>query len=444
MGALSLLDDAAGILGRSGRRGFGRVKQVATDNKTVGGALDFRSEAEQLLQNRQITTAEFNRTQLDPTHQPLRFWQTPGTETYSGTVREQTPELVRGIQQNTPEHIPAHLRASGLEGISDPQHAVLKNPDEAFAEFGKVMAVRKDKARFYAAKEAQLAKDFESWKKTGEPKLLRKNGRPASDQKGSYEAAIDAARRQSNDWNTFSPEKFLDEWIGDMAKPGYGAAEDLPGGSISGQGPLKGKQDEIVEQHHGIGNQEGADMMKQTAFINQVFKLNAWQYIAQQYKVGLGKTRGNMWNLPASIHRGEKVGLHAWLTEMGFNDYWKTLLEKNPDMTQQEIMNAIDSYFEEVFYPSLIQAENLIKAAPKKHKWKGMHLPKEVLKDAKVRLRELKNEAEFQFQHVYEGVLRGEDWAMARRGELDRVPGYTTANNVLNYSDSLSHIQSGF
>ena len=81
MGALSLLDDAAGILGRSGRRGFGRVKQVATDNKTVGGALDFRSEAEQLLQNRQITTAEFNRTQLDPTHQPLRFWQTPGTET---------------------------------------------------------------------------------------------------------------------------------------------------------------------------------------------------------------------------------------------------------------------------------------------------------------------------------------------------------------------------
>ena len=73
-----------------------------------------------------------------------------------------------------------------------------------------------------------------------------------------------------------------------------------------------------------------------------------------------------------------------------------------------------------------------------------MHLPKEVLKDAKVRLRELTNEAEFQFQHVYEGVLRGEDWAMARRGELDRVPGYTTANNVLNYSDSLSHIQSGF
>ena len=66
-------------------------------------------------------------------------------------------------------------------------------------------------------------------------------------------------------------------------------------------------------------------------------------------------------------------------------------------MTQQEIMDAVDRFFEEVFDPSLVKIESLIMNAPRKHKWKGLHLPREVLTEAKQRLADftLKTESIF-------------------------------------------------
>ena len=383
---------AGRILATAGRL----VPRVAKGVGGIAKVLD-PEEAARLLRSGRYPKAQIDLAQTRPGYRPRPFAEGGANETLAtGTrgnwiPRQEFPEAVNSLKASAEERglLPATLQNSGQLELSNPQHRVLKDPERALEELHKVNDYRLKKVQEYEEQLARLEADFATWQKDGSTPLLRKNGRPASNQKGSYTSAIDAARRLANDWRTFAPEKYLEEWIGDLAKSGYGAAEDLPGGAISGQGPLKGKLDEIVEQHHGFGNQEGADMMKQTAFMNEVFKMNVWQYIAQEYKTALGKSRANMWNIPGTIHRGEKVGLHAWLTQMGFNDYWKKLLKQNPNMSQDEIMNAIDIYFEQVFYPSLVHVENLLLGAKVKHTWKGLHLPKEVLKDAKSRLADL-------------------------------------------------------
>tara|TARA_R100001082_G_scaffold2556_1_gene2284 strand:- start:215 stop:724 length:510 start_codon:yes stop_codon:yes gene_type:complete len=128
-----------------------------------------------------------------------------------------------------------------------------------------------------------------------------------------------------------------------------------------------------------------------------------------------------MWNIPATVHRGKKVGLHAWLSQMGFDDYWKSRLAANPNMTQQEIMNAVDQYFDEVFYPSLVKVENLILGQKIKHKWKGLRLPKEVLEDAKIRLVQLEEGIRQAEAFKYEDVRNLEGFGTyAERTALDR------------------------
>jgi len=373
---------------RRGVQTAGRWSQQALDGMSVGGIDNYTAAVEEGYRLGHIPSSERTLAlNSNGSYVPKNYRQIQGT-TYNEMPKEMASEYANAVARKQGDARPATISLQeGISGIHNPKHRVLTNPDEALAELNKVQEAIQNKIQHFKAQEARLRAD----RKAGRP-LLRKDGRPASNQKQSYDQAIDFARRSANDWASTSPAKVVAEWIGDMGKPGYGAATDLPGGAISGQGPLRGKLEEIIEQHHGIGNQEGADLMKQTAFVNEVFKLNVWQYIAKQYKTGLGKSRANMWNIPASIHRGEKVGLHAWLTDLGFDDFWKKQLEANPNMSQQEIMNTIDLYFDEVFYPSLIHVENLILGTAKKYKWKGMHLPKEVLKDAKIRLAQLEEE----------------------------------------------------
>ena len=404
---------------------FGRVGKVASKaDEAVGGLLRGLDpqDAARMVQSGNYPASEIQRAIATPGYKP-RPWSIGGKNELLSTgsngnyiPTEQFAEATQSLR-NEP----------GLTGIENRMHRVIEDEQTALNALAEVKAKFEAKAQGFDAQKAQLEVQYAQWKKDGSTPLLRKDGRPASNQKDSFETAIDAARRLSNDWRTTAPEPVVAEWLDEMAKSGYGAAIDKPGGAISGQtkkskkNPLGMTLDEIIEQHHGFPNQEAADMMKQTAFVNEVFKLNAWQYIAKQYKTGLGKARANMGNIPASVHRGEKIGLHAWLTQMGFNDYWKTLLKENPNMTQQQIMNAIDIYFEDVFYPSLIQVENLVLKFPKKHNWKGMHLPKEVLKDAKRRLKELEESIRAEEALKYDDVRNLDGYgSQVERTALDR------------------------
>ena len=394
----------------------GRWSQSALDNIKVGGVKTYPEAIEEasrigLISNKQRGLALTNQGQIPQT------WRQQQGANWDGIPLEEQAEYAGSLARKPGDSRPATIALQEqLSGVSNPKHRVLTNPDEALSELNKVSDKIAERVRYFKEQESRLIAD----RKNNLP-LLRDDGRPASNQKGAYDEAIDRARRSANDWASTSPAKVVAEWIGDMGKTGYRAAKDLPGGKISGQGPLRGKLQEIIEQHHGIGNQEGADMMKQTAFVNEVFKLNVWQYIAKQYKTGLGKSRANMWNIPASIHRGEKVGLHAWLTDLEFDKFWKKRLAENPNMTQQEIMNTIDLYFDEVFYPSLVHVENLILGTTKKYKWKGMHLPKEVLKDAKIRLAQIEEEIRASEAWKFDDVRDLEGYGtQAERTGLDR------------------------
>ena len=387
MAGASLIDDALKLLKRGKKtKSFGRLTKP--DAPGIGGQRpNYMQVAETDYNSYNISSREFERVKRDPTHKPVRWDKEPNAATYNNLDAQDTERYAKYAQfeQTRRDLSPSTLKSEeGLSGVYNPKHMVIKNTEEAMNAFADVKRKLEEKANYFKAQEARLIKDRDA----GLP-LLREGGRPAGNQKKAYEEAIDRARRTANDYATTAPEPVVADWLDELAKPGYRAALDKPGGKISGQGPLKGKLDELIEQHHGFPNQEAADMMKQTAFVNEVFKLNVWQYIAQEYRTGLGRSRSNMWNIPATVHRGEKVGLHAWLTQMGFDDYWKKRLAANPNMTQQEIMNAVDQYFDEVFFPSLVKVENLILGQKVKHKWKGMRLPEEVLKDAKVRLVQL-------------------------------------------------------
>jgi len=404
----------------------GRWSQSALDNIKVGGVKTYPEAIEEasrigLISNKQRGLALTNQGQIPQT------WRQQQGANWDGIPLEEQAEYAGSLARKPGDSRPATIALQEqLSGVSNPKHRVLTNPDEAIAELNKVSDKIAERVRYFKEQESRLIAD----RKNNLP-LLRDDGRPASNQKGAYDEAIDRARRSANDWASTSPAKVVAEWIGDMGKTGYRAAKDLPGGKISGQGPLRGKLQEIIEQHHGIGNQEGADMMKQTAFVNEVFKLNVWQYIAKQYKTGLGKSRANMWNIPASIHRGEKVGLHAWLKDLGFDSFWKKQLAANPNMTQQEIMDTIDLYFDEIFYPSLIHVENLVMGSTKKFAWKGMHLPKEVLKDAKIRLVQIEEEIRASEAWKFDDVRDLEGFGtQAERGALDTRVEQVIGNDV--------------
>jgi len=402
MAGASLIDDALKLLKRSKKtKSFGKLKKP--DAPGIGGQRpNYMQVAEIDYNSNNISKREFARVQQDPTRKPVRWDKEPNAATYNNLDAQDTKRYAEyaKFEQTKRDLAPSTLISEeGLSGIHNPKHIVIKNTEEVLNNFAEIKRKVDEKSEFYRIKEAELEEQYKQWQKDGSTPLLREDGRPASNQKSAFEQAKDSARRLSNDYKSGAPEAVVKEWLDELAKPGYRAAVDKPGGKISGQGPFKNKLDQLIEQHHGWPNQEGADMMKQTAFVNEVFKLNVWQYIAQEYRTSLGRSRSNMWNIPGTVHRGEKVGLHSWLTQMGFDDYWKSRLAANPNMTQQEIMNSIDQYFDEVFYPSLVKVENLILGQKVKHKWKGMRLPEEVLKDAKVRLVELE-----------EGIRQAEAW----------------------------------
>ena len=412
---------------------FGRFAQQADGG--VGGASQAFNpieEATELHRTGQISTREMNSSIANGTT-PKRWNELDGTNTYNSLEKGEVSEYARAIQQkhNAIEPTRTTPIPKELEGISNPRHIAVGQ------EYGEIL----ETTQKFSAKQAERVSYYENLAKTIEDKYnrgelhVRADGSSRKIKRGDFEKF----KRRANDWKSSPLEAQINEWVDSLqARTGYKnrAMMDKPGGPVSGQAGLDVNQ--IIEQHHAIGNAEGGALFSQTEMLSDLFKLNAWQYVAQTYKTSFGKTAANMWNLPKQIHFGKKVGLHAWLTDMGFDTFFRDLLKKNPNMSQQEIMDSIDRYFEEIFDPSIIKAENMIMGWPKKHKWKGIHLPKEVLKDAKQRLTDFTLYEEARFDPIMEGIQRGEGWALQRRGQLDSQEGYVTARNLLGENRALS------
>ena len=120
------------------------------------------------------------------------------------------------------------------------------------------------------------------------------------------------------------------------------------------------------------------------------FKYNAYMYILQNHKMLPGDFDLNIANIPAGPHRLKSGNLHAWLNDMGFEDYWREFAKANPGTPDpNKMMEAIDQYFDEVFYPALIKMDALVQSAPKKYKWDGLYIAPYLLKDAKARVKHL-------------------------------------------------------
>tara|TARA_R100000152_G_C6760617_1_gene184684 strand:+ start:153 stop:1559 length:1407 start_codon:yes stop_codon:yes gene_type:complete len=383
--------------GRKAKKGVysaGKVSQQALDG-SVGGAKDWRSIAEEMKRTHQISDYEYRATLANPQHRPIPFAE-QRRPTYDGIPKEQGVEFANALARKPGEFRPATLSLhEGISGIHNPLHRVIVNEDEALAALSQAQQGIGEKIAYHKAMYDKLKKlrgkggaDMQPFPRQ-DGSFSSKKGRALRER---YDSEIKRHERAYIDLETTAPEVIVAEWLEDMAKPGFGTAAGKPGGKPIGQ--TRGMDiTEIIQQHHGIPNSEARDMFKQTAFVNEVFKINVWQYIAKQYKVGLGKARASMWNIPKDIHVGKGTGLHAWLTELGFDDYWAKLLDQNPNMSQQEIMNAIDKYFDDVFYPSLIKVETMVMNAPKK-KWSNLHLPKEALKQGKQRLAQLLDEVD--------------------------------------------------
>ena len=147
----------------------------------------------------------------------------------------------------------------------------------------------------------------------------------------------------------------------------------------------------LIEQHHMMSNYDSAALADQLNRLGTVLKHNAYVYMLEKFKMLPGDFDLNIANIPRGPHREVSQGnLHAWLKDMGFEEYWRAFNKANPGNTDpNKIMEAINIYFDEVFYPALIKMDALVQNAPEKHKWDGLYIAPYLLKDAKARVAQL-------------------------------------------------------
>ena len=148
-----------------------------------------------------------------------------------------------------------------------------------------------------------------------------------------------------------------------------------------------------IEQHHMMSNKDSSILADILDEFGDVFKFNAYSWIAKKFKMLPGDWDLNMANIPKGPHRlGGEGNLHAWLSKMGFEDYWTDFVKNHPapgQIGKNDIHEAIELYFDTVFYPGVIKMANLVENAPTKHEWKGLYIPPYILKDAKNRVAHL-------------------------------------------------------
>ena len=75
-----------------------------------------------------------------------------------------------------------------------------------------------------------------------------------------------------------------------------------------------------------------------------------------------------MANIPSDqVHKP----YHLWLRKLkldgvsgsNYEQFWKQKLKDNPNMTPQQIQDAVDEWFEEIIYPSVVMLDNWMKKA---------------------------------------------------------------------------------
>mgnify|MGYP001502109370 CR=1 FL=1 len=147
----------------------------------------------------------------------------------------------------------------------------------------------------------------------------------------------------------------------------------------------------LVEQHHIVSAHDSSVIADQLGKLGHRFKYNAYMYILKTYKTLPGDFDLNIANIPTGPHRLKSGNLHAWLSDMGFEDYWREFAKNNPgNPDPNKMMEALDLFFDEVFYPSLIKMDALVQQTPQKYEWKGLYIAPYLLKDAKARVKHLK------------------------------------------------------
>ena len=178
------------------------------------------------------------------------------------------------------------------------------------------------------------------------------------------------------------------KWLGDASKQGYTSKGLGPGTRPKIPDDFKStmSMSDIIEGHHGtFPNFEGGQFTKLADELGAAFKVNAWQYMAKNFKTVPGSNRSSMWWLPKDVHQQQ---LHPWLKDMGFEDFWTNLRANNPDgLSGPELMSKVDEYFDTIVFPSLIKAKALLNNNPKMLDYS--YLPEEVVELAQKHLLEL-------------------------------------------------------
>ena len=147
-----------------------------------------------------------------------------------------------------------------------------------------------------------------------------------------------------------------------------------------------------VEGHHLISNLDSGIIGYQLDKLKDpIAKASVYDYLLNKYKIVPGDFDLNLANLPTGVHRLKDGGdLHTWLDRMGFEDYWKEWAKAHPgDITETEILDAIDLYFDEVFHPMILKVKKLLKDNPTKADFEGEYFPEYLVDEAQARLKEL-------------------------------------------------------
>lgn len=175
----------------------------------------------------------------------------------------------------------------------------------------------------------------------------------------------------------------LKRWRAEEHFPGEMIPKEVTKQNKATHGPLS-----AIEQHHMWSNEDSSMFAEVLDRFGDVFKFNAYSWIAKNYKMLPGDWDLNMANLPVGPHRLKGQGnLHAWLKKMGFEDYWEDFIKENPGpLNKNKVFEGIKLYFDTVFYPSILKMEELVRNAPTKFEWKGAYIPEYLIRDARNRL----------------------------------------------------------
>ena len=147
--------------------------------------------------------------------------------------------------------------------------------------------------------------------------------------------------------------------------------------------------EEMLEQHHLLFNAEGSALFSQKIFDDDPgFMVALQRYVAKKYDSAFGEAAHNMANIPQiQVHRP----YHKWLRDLkldgisgsNYEQFWKQKFKENPNMTAQEIQDAVDEWFEEIIYPSIVMLDDWMS--------KNISFPRELLKQARASIKNQMN-----------------------------------------------------